>query len=118
MSDYYGSIEHQINLMLDMEEDAAKEREKVLEALRDGRYGDVLLPEGDPDEIDDYVKCPETTDMRDACEHGLYWTCGVRSDVWYHLNEDTCLWEVCDEDDIERCIKKGMSLTQPINGLS
>lgn len=118
MSDYYGSIEWQINLMLDREEDSAREREEILERLRGGDDGDVLLPEGDPDEIEDYVNCPEPTNVCNTCEHGLYWTDGVRSDIGYHLNEDIYLWEVCDEDDIEQCMKEGKPLTQPINGLS
>ena len=119
MNDYYcGSIECQINLMYHQEEEAAREREEILERLRDGSDGDVLLPEGDPYEIEDYVNCPEPTNVCNTCEHGLYWTSGVRSDIWYHLNEDTYLWEVCDEDDIEQCIKEGKPLTQPIDGRS
>lgn len=118
MSIFNDETEWEINFMLRREADAAAEHERVLEVLRSGMNGDVLLPEGDPDEIDDYENCPEPAGPDDACEHGFYLATGVRSGIWYHLNDDLCLWEICDEDvDVERWAREGRPTTQPIDGM-
>lgn len=116
MSNYYGTVEYQIDLMLNRESDMEKEREQVIQRMRDGVDGDMLLPEGDPYKVEDYVRDPHPTSPCDTCEHGFYWTDGVQSGVWYHLNGDLGLWEICDEDvDVEQWAREGKPVTQPID---
>mgnify|MGYP003243774407 CR=1 FL=1 len=70
MSNYFNSIEHQINLMLDREQDLQDEQEQRLRDIHDGIGDYVLLPEGDPWNIDDYEQDPRPTNVNNTCSHG------------------------------------------------
>ena len=55
--------------------------------------------------------CPNNT-----CSHGLYVDEGVKSGTMYHLNPDLGLWAACDDyEDIEKMVREGKTLTQPID---
>ena len=106
MSNYFNSIEHQINLMLDREQDLQDEQEQRLRDSQDGIGDYVLLPEGDPWNIDDYEQDPQPTNVNNTCSHGLYVDEGVKSGTMYHLNPDLGLWAACDDyEDIEKMVR-------------
>ena len=112
MSNYFNSIEHQINLMLDREQDLQDEQEQRLRDIHDGIGDYVLLPEGDPWNIDDYEQDPQPTNINNTCSHGLYVDEGVKSGTMYHLNPDLGLWAACDDyEDIEKMVREGKTLT-------
>lgn len=116
MNNYFNSIEHQINLMLDREQDLQDEQEQRLRDIHDGIGDYVLLPEGDPWNIDDYEQDPQPTNINNTCSHGLYVDEGVKSGTMYHLNPDLGLWAACDDyEDIEKMVREGKTLTQPID---
>lgn len=58
MSDYFNSIDYQINLMLDHEQDLQDEYDRRLRDVREGVGDYVLLPEGDPWNLNDYEQDP------------------------------------------------------------
>lgn len=116
MSDYFNSIDYQINLMLDHEQDLQDEYDRRLRDVREGVGDYVLLPEGDPWKLNDYVQDPQPTNILDTCSHGFYIAEGARTGTMYHLSPDLGLWEACDDyEDIEQMVTDGRPLTQPMD---
>ena len=88
MSDYFNSIDYQINLMLDREQDLQDEYDRRLRDVREGVGDYVLLPEGDPWNLDDYEQDPQPTNILDTCSHGFYIAEGAKTRTMYHLSPD------------------------------
>lgn len=113
---YFNSLDYQINLMLDHEQDLQDDYDKRLQEVRDGIGDYVLLPEGDPWKLEDYEQNPQPSNVNDTCGHGFYVTEGLQTGTMYHLNPDLALWVACDDyEDIGQMVREGKRLTQPID---
>ncbi|MGR4830120.1 hypothetical protein, partial [Bifidobacterium adolescentis] len=65
---------------------------------------------------DENVRFHLPTNINNTCSHGLYVDEGVKSGTMYHLNPDLGLWAACDDyEDIEKMVREGKPLTQPID---
>lgn len=93
----FSTLEYQISIHEDEEAHEQDAYEQRLADAQQGIGGLVLLPEGDPASLDDYVSMPTRHDILNTCPHGWYIEDGRQTHGVYHLNDTEGRWEPCDQ---------------------